>query len=227
MGDPLTPPGSTRRTTIHRLPEKAVPNRATAYAILDAGLLAHVAHQGDDGPVLTPLAYARDQDRLLMHGSRASRTMRALASGVPAVVNVTLLDGVVLARSLFESSMHYRSVTAFGSAIELPDDEVDEALRVMSEHMLPGRYADARHPAPQELKATLTIAFPLDEIAVKISDGEPLDTDEDHADPRISALWAGVVPIESRWGAPRADDATPVGTPSPNYIASWTPPGKP
>lgn len=202
-----------------------MPNRATAYAILDAGLLAHVAHQGDDGPVLTPLAYARDQDRLLMHGSRASRTMRALASGVPAVVNVTLLDGVVLARSLFESSMHYRSVTAFGSAIELPDDEVDEALRVMSEHMLPGRYADARHPAPQELKATLTIAFPLDEIAVKISDGEPLDTDEDRADPRVAALWAGIVPIESRWGTPRVDDRTLPGTPAPDYIASWPPPG--
>lgn len=225
MGDPLAPPGSTRRTTLHRLPEKAVHDRATAYAILDAGLVAHVGYQSESGPMLTPIAYARDEDRLLMHGSRASRTMRALASGVPAVVNVTLLDGVVLARSLFESSMHYRSVTVFGTALEVPADEVDEALRMLSDHMLPGRYAEARHPTPQELKATLTVAFPLDEIAVKVSAGEPLDTDEDRADARVAALWAGIVPIESRWGTPRADDVTPSGTPAPPYITSWPPPG--
>jgi nitroimidazol reductase NimA-like FMN-containing flavoprotein (pyridoxamine 5'-phosphate oxidase superfamily) len=225
MVDPLAPPGSTRRTTIHRLPEKAVHDREMAYAILDAGLLAHVAHQGDDGLVLTPLGYARDGDRLLMHGSRASRTMRALASGTPAVVNVTLLDGVVLARSLFESSMHYRSVTAFGSSYEIPADEVDAALRVLSEHLLPGRYPDARHPSSRELEATLTIAFPLDEIAVKISNAEPIDTDEDRADARVAALWAGIVPIESRWGTPRADDVTPSGAPAPRYITSWSPPG--
>jgi hypothetical protein len=226
MVDPLAPPGSTRRTTVHRLPDKAIHDRAVAYAILDAGLLAHVAFLGDDGPALTPMGYARDGERLLMHGSRASRTMRALASGTPAVANVTLLDGVVLARSLFESSMHYRSVTAFGTACELPADEVDEALRIMSEHMLPGRYSEARRPTQQELRATITIAFPLDEIAVKVSAGAPEDTDEDREDPRIAALWAGTVPIVSQWGPPRADDLTPTGTPAPEYIATWLPPGR-
>lgn len=226
MDDSLAPPGSTKRTTIHRLPDKAVQDRSVAYAILDAGLMAHVAVSGGEGPSLTPLGYARDGDRLLMHGSRASRTMRALASGTPAVVNVTLLDGLVLARSLFESSMHYRSVTAYGSAREVPDAEVSEALRVLSEHMLPGRWSEARHPTPQELKATLTVEMALDEIAVKISAAEPIDTDEDLADPRIASLWAGIVPIDSRWGTPRADDTTPAGTPIPGYIAAWPPPGR-
>lgn len=226
MDDSLAPPGSTRRTTIHRLPDKAVHDRDIAYAILDAGLLAHVALQGADGLTVTPLGYARAGDRLLMHGSRASRTMRALASGTPAVVNVTLLDGLVLARSLFESSMHYRSVTAFGSAREVPENEALDALRILSEHMLPGRWSEARHPTPQELKATLTVELPLTEIAIKISDEEPVDTDEDRADPRIARLWAGIVPIDSRWGTPRADDTTPSGTPTPDYIHAWPPPGR-
>lgn len=226
MVDPLAAPGSSPRTRIHRLPEKAVHDRAAAYAILDSGLLAYVALVVDDEPVLSPLGYGRLGDELVLHGSRASRLMKALASGTPACVNVTLLDGLVMARSLFESSMHYRSVTAHGSARELAGEEVLPALRALSERLLPHRWEEARHPTAPELKATITVAFPLDDIAVKVSSGPPIDTDEDRDDPRIAALWAGTIPILRSWGSPVADEATPPGVASPAYIASWPPPGQ-
>lgn len=225
MVDPLAAPGSTPRTRIHRLPDKAVHDRDAAYAILDAGLIAHVAVVVDGDIVLSPLGYGRLDNAVIVHGSRASRLMKALAAGSPVCLNVTLLDGVVMARSLFESSMHYRSVTAHGSAHELADEEVLPALRALSERLLPHRWDEARHPTAQELKATITVALPLDEIAVKVSAGAPTDTEEDRSDPRIAALWAGIIPIVRGWGKPRADEVTPPGTPPPAYIDSWPAPG--
>ena len=227
MGDPLADPGSTSRTRIHRLPEKAVHDRDVAYAILDAGLVGHVAVNIDGQPHVTPMGYGRHGDDIVLHGSRASRLMKALASGAPLCLNVTLLDGMVMARSLFESSMHYRSATVYGSAHEVSDDALMPALEALSEHLMPGRWNQARQPSPKELRATLTLAVPLDEIAVKVSAEEPVDTPEDHEDPRIAALWAGVIPIERAWGVPRADDRTPPGSPAPAIIASWNPPSSP
>jgi nitroimidazol reductase NimA-like FMN-containing flavoprotein (pyridoxamine 5'-phosphate oxidase superfamily) len=164
----------TERTRIRRLPEKAVEDRAVLHAILDAARVAHVGIVEDDGaPVVVPVGCARDGDRLLLHGSTGSRLFRRLASGVELCATVTLLDGMVLARSAFESSMHYRCAMVFGHAVEV-DDKV-AALRVMSEAWLPGRWETLRPPNPRELAATMVVALPLTEWSVKVSDAPPDD----------------------------------------------------
>lgn len=222
MDHPLAAPGSTPQTRIHRLPDKAVNDRTVAYAILDTGLVAHVGVIVDGVPVVSPMGYGRQEDAIVLHGSRASRLMKAMAAGAPLCVNVTLLEGLVVARSLFESSMHYRSVTILGRAREVPADALLPALQALSDHLLPGRWSEARQPTAQELRATLTVSLPLDEIAVKVSAGPPEDTDEDRSDPRIAASWAGIVPLESRWGHPIPDASTPPGVLPPASLDSWT-----
>lgn len=222
MDHPLAAPGSTPRTRIHRLPDKAVHDRDVAYAILDAGLVAHVGVVIDDTPVVAPMGYGRQGDAIVLHGSRASRLMKAMAAGSPLCVNVTLLEGLVVARSLFESSMHYRSVTVLGCAREVTGDALLPALQALSEHLLPGRWSEARHPTAQELKATLTVSLPLDELAVKVSAGPPDDTDEDRSDPGIANSWAGIVPLHYRWGHPIPDASTPPGVLPPASFATWT-----
>lgn len=187
----------THRTRIRRLPEKAVGDLAVLHAILDAARVAHVGFADEDGrPVVIPTGAARAGDRLLLHGSTASRMYRRLATGVEACVTVTLLDGMVLARSAFESSMHYRSAVLFGRASEV-DDKV-AAVRAMSEAWLPGRWDTLRPPTTKELAATMVLALPLDEWSVKVSDGPP-DDDPDDLD---APVWAGVLPITTSYGAP-------------------------
>ena len=216
----LAPPGSTPRTRVKRLPEKAVTDRATAYAILDAGLVAHVAVVTDGQPYVVPVGYARRGDEVIFHGSSASRLFTTLAKGAPTCLTVTLLDGLVLARSLFESSMHYRTVMALGACRRLEGDEEVSALLDLSERLMPGRTAEARHPAPQELKATITLALPLDEISVKVGDGPPEDLPEDLVDPVYSRIWAGYVPITESLGEPVADELAQ-GIPVPVYVREW------
>jgi len=145
----LPAPGASARTRIRRLPEKSVTDRDIAYAILDAALVAHVAVVVDGQPYVVPVAVARRGDEAICHGSSASRLFTALADGAPTCLTVTLLDGLVLARSLFESSMHYRSVMALGTARRLQGDEEVAALLHLSEHLMPGRTSEARHPRPQ------------------------------------------------------------------------------
>ena len=186
----------TDRTRIRRLPEKGVEDVAVLHAILDAARVAHVAFVDDGHPVNIPTGAARDGDRLLLHGSTGSRMYRRLASGVDVCVTVTLLDGMVLARSAFESSMHYRSAMVFGRATEVHDKAA--ALRTMSEAWLPGRWDTLRPPTPRELAATTVLALPLDEWSVKVSDGPPEDPDEDLDAP----VWAGVLPIVTSYGEP-------------------------
>ena len=216
----LPDPGSTARTRVKRIPEKAVTEREVAYAILDAGLMAHVAVVTDNQPYVVPVGYARRGDEVIFHGSSASRLFRTLAEGAPTCLTVTLLDGLVLARSLFESSMHYRCVMALGTCRRLQGDEEVEALLDLSESLMPGLTADARHPAPQELKATITLALPLDEISVKVGDGPPEDVDEDLVDPVYSRIWAGSVPITESFGTPVADDLA-ADVPLPDYVQEW------
>jgi nitroimidazol reductase NimA-like FMN-containing flavoprotein (pyridoxamine 5'-phosphate oxidase superfamily) len=183
-------PETTQRTRIRRLPEKAVHDVTVLHAILDAARVGHVGFTDEAGlPVVIPTGVARDGDRLLLHGSTGSRLHRRLAQGVDVCVTVTHLDGIVLARSAFESSMHYRSAMVFGRATEV-DDKV-AALRAMSEAWLPGRWEALRAPTTKELAATLVLAVPLDEWSVKLSDGPPTDADEDLDAP----VWAGVLPI--------------------------------
>lgn len=216
----LPSPGSTARTRVKRIPEKAVTQRDVAYAILDAGLMAHVAVITDGQPYVVPVGYARRGDEVIFHGSSASRLFRTLADGAPTCLTVTLLDGLVLARSLFESSMHYRCVMAIGSCRRLEGDEEVSALLDLSESLMPGRTSDARHPAPQELKATITLALPLDEISVKVGNRPPEDLDEDLVDPVYSRIWAGSVPITESFGEPMADELA-ADVPLPDYVRQW------
>ena len=169
--------------------------------VLDEALVAHVAVVDDERPVVLPMACARDGDRLLLHGSTGSRVMRLLAAGAPACATVTLLDGLVLARSAFESSMHYRSVVVFGRAVEVGAEEKEGALRRLTEHLLPGRWDRLRPPHRRELAATTVVGLPLAECSVKVSDGWPDDPDDDLDWP----VWAGVVPLSTTRGRPVPD----------------------
>lgn len=205
----------TPRTRIRRLPEKTVTDPAVRDAILDAGRVAHVGiASASDGPVVLPMAYARDGGRVLVHGSTGSRLVRALTAGAPACLTVTLLDGLVLARSAFESSMNYRCVMAFGTftAVDGEDAKV-EALRRLTEHLLPGRWDLQRPILRREIAATTVLALPLDECSVKVSAGPPDDPTEDLAWP----VWAGVIPIHEHLGQP---------VPAPDLV-SLTYPGAP
>jgi nitroimidazol reductase NimA-like FMN-containing flavoprotein (pyridoxamine 5'-phosphate oxidase superfamily) len=215
----LPRPGSTSRTKIRRLPEKTVHDREVMHAILDAGLVAHVAvTDADNQPYVVPVGYARDGDRVLFHGSTGSRLFRGLAAGQPTCLTVTLLDGLVLARSTFESSMHYRAVMVLGVAQKVTGKSKLAALEVITEHLLPGRWSEARHPSEKELAATLVLALPLDEVSVKVADGPPTDEPDDLSRP----IWAGVVPMREVLGSPIDAPDLQHPYPVPSYVQSWT-----
>ncbi len=181
----------TERSKLRRLPERGSNELEAVYRTLDAGFLAHVGFQVDGQPFVIPTLYGRDGDRLYLHGSAASRMLRKLAEGVPACVTVTLVDGLVLARSAFHHSMNYRSVVAFGTARRVEDARKAEALRVISEHLMAGRWAEVRPPNEKELKATAVLEFTMDEASAKARAGGPVDDEEDYALP----VWAGVLPM--------------------------------
>lgn len=215
----LPEPGSTTRTQVRRLAEKEVRDRAQLNAVLDAGLVAHVTVTDDDGqPYVVPVAFARDGDRVLFHGSTGSRLFRGLSAGQPTCLTVTLLDGLVLARSTFESSMNYRCVMVLGRCSVLEDEAKDAALELITEHLLPGRWAEARHPNPKELAATMVLALPLTEASLKVSAGPP---DDDPADIDLP-VWAGVVPIREVLDAPVAAPDLVAPYPVPDYVTGWT-----
>ncbi len=214
-------PGATARTRIKRIPDRAVIEREALYAVLDAGLVAHIAVVDADQPFVIPVGYARRGDEVLFHGSTASRLMRALAAGQPTCLTVTLLDGLVLARSAFESSMNYRSVMVLGVARRLEGDDELDALRHVSDHLLPGRWSDIRPPAAKERAATMTLALSLDECSVKIRTGGPEDVPGDLTDPRYSQVWGGHVPIHEQFGTPTADEHTDDDAEPPDYIRQW------
>jgi len=204
---------SPARTRIRRLPEKAVTDKAALYAVADAGLVAHVGICTDGQPFVMPCGYARDDDRLLLHGSTGSRLFRALATSTPACVTITLLDGLVVATSLFESSMHYRSAVVFGSGAALRGADKRRSLDVLAEALLPGRLADARPPSRRELAATTVIALPMDEWSVKVSESPPEVVAEDDG----WTPWTGIVPLALQPGTPVTDSG---GRP-PAYVTRW------
>ena len=211
----------TDRTTVRRLPEKQVRDRPVLDAVLDAGRVAHVAVRDQDGqPYVVPVAYARDGDWVLFHGSTASRLFRGLADGAPTCLTVTLLDGLVAARSVFESSMHYRSAMVLGTAAVLTGDDKLRALQQVSEHLMPGRWADARQPNRKELAATLVLSLPLDEWSVKVSDSPPDDAAEDLDLP----VWAGVLPLREVAGDPVPAPDLRGAPPLPAYVGDWAGP---
>ncbi len=195
---PRTP---ASRTAITRIPEKAVRDRAALDLLLDEVILGHIGFVRDGDPVVIPTAVVREGDRLLAHGSTGSGWMRALASGAPACVTVTALDAIVVARSTFESSFHYRSAVLFGSFERLDREAKAQALLSVGERLIPGRTAEVRGSTPRELAATMVLAMPIAEWSLKVSDGWPEDPDDDVA----GEAWAGVVPLTTA----RASTAVP------------------
>jgi uncharacterized protein len=194
----------TERTRVRRLRDRQVRHRATLNEILDTGLVAHVALCLGGEPALLPVAYARDGDRLLIHGSTGAGLLRAAASGAPIAVVVTHVDGLVFAHSLFDSSMNYRSAVIFGTAQVLEGAERIAALRALSDHLMPGRWDEVRPPTGRELAATLVLALPLAEASVKVRTGGPSGSEED------DGTWAGVLPLAVQAGKPvPADDVSP------------------
>ena len=189
----------TPRTELRRHPERASYDRAAADAILDEAIVCHLGLIDDGQPVVIPTTFARDGDVLYVHGSPASRTLRSLATGVPVCLTVTLIDGIVLAKSAFHHSVNYRSVVVFGTATPVADLESKRrALELFVDHIVPGRSADARPPTDTELKGTLVLRLPLAEASVKIRTGGPIDDEEDEAWP----AWAGVIEMATTYDAP-------------------------
>jgi uncharacterized protein len=209
---------STDRSQLRRLPKRGSHELKTIHEILDAGFLAHVGFNVNGQPFVIPTLFGRAGETLYLHGSAASRMLRELSTGVPACVTVTLVDGLVLARSAFHHSMNYRSVVAFGTARKIEDPiHKTEALRVISDHLIAGRWEDVRAPYEQELKATSVLEFAMEEASAKIRSGPPVDDEEDYALP----MWAGVLPLTIRSGQPVPDPRLPAGTAIPEYVNSY------
>ncbi|HLE95381.1 MAG TPA: pyridoxamine 5'-phosphate oxidase family protein [Acidimicrobiia bacterium] len=205
------------KTRIRRLPELAVEGLGQIESILDEGFICHVAYLMDDRPVVIPTLYARDGGRVLLHGSPASGLMLAVKRGSPLSVAVTLVDGLVVARSGFESSANYRSVVIHGNGRLLDGDEHERGLDVLVEALIPGRLADIRRPTTKELRKTAIIAVGLDEVSAKVHAGPPEDSESDLG----TGVWAGVVPFELAAGAPLpAPDLEP-GVDIPDYLTRY------
>lgn len=208
----------TERTTVRRLPGRGNYDRQTIAAILDEALICHVAFVAEGSPVVIPTIHTRIDDTLYFHGSAASRMLRSLKNGVDACVCVTLLDGLVMARSAFHHSMNYRSAVVFGTAREVTDRA--EKLRVLAalvDHVAKGRSLDARAPSEPELKQTLVLSLPITEASAKIRTGPPVDDEEDYALP----IWAGVLPLRLEPQKPIADERLATGIEAPDYLKNY------
>ena len=216
MSEPQMP---TARTRVVREPHRAVYDREAVYRILDEGFLCHAGFVLDGQPFVIPTSYGRNEDSLYIHGSAASRMLRQMKDGVPVCITVTLLDGLVLARSVFNHSMNYRSVVVLAKAT-LVDDPQEKlaALRILSEHILPGRWNDSRQPNERELKATSVLRVPIEEFSAKVRTGPPIDDEEDYSFP----TWAGVVPLKMVAGTPIDDPGLQPGTHPPAYAQPYT-----
>jgi nitroimidazol reductase NimA-like FMN-containing flavoprotein (pyridoxamine 5'-phosphate oxidase superfamily) len=220
---PRRHPPPSPRVRVRLLHERGRYDREAIDAVLDAGLVAHLGFLSEGQPFVIPTLHARVGDDVYVHGSAASRTLRALADGIAACLTVTLLDGIVLARSVFEHSMNYRSVVVLGTAVPVADQEEKRgALEAFTEKLLPGRSAEARPPTPKELRATSVLRLPLDEASAKIRDGGPDDGDTPDAELDV---WAGHVPLVLRALAPVPDPMLRPHIPVPPGIAPYRRPG--
>jgi len=208
----------TERTRVVREPHRGVYDRTEIYKILDEGFVCHVGFETGGQPFVIPTLYARVGDAIYFHGSAASRMLRGAAASVPVCITVTLTDGLVLARSVFNHSMNYRSVVALGKAtlVDSPAEKLG-ALHAFTEKILPGRWEDARQPNEKELKATSILKLPLTEISAKVRSGPVLDDEEDYALP----VWAGIVPLHLQAEAPVRDDRCDPAIPTPAYAVNY------
>jgi nitroimidazol reductase NimA-like FMN-containing flavoprotein (pyridoxamine 5'-phosphate oxidase superfamily) len=200
----------TSRTQVKRLPKRGVYDKVQVHAILDEGIVCHVGFALEGQTYVIPTGYVRVDDRIYLHGSPASRMLGALKEGIDVCLTVTLLDGLVLARSAFHHSMNYRSVVVLGKAKMVTDPaEKVEALRAFVDHVVPGRWDEVRQPTAKELNGTHVLALPLDEVSAKVRTGPPIDDEEDYALP----IWAGVVPLRTGTGEPISDPRLIPGLP--------------
>jgi len=208
----------TERTQVKRLPKRGNYERETVYSILDTGFVCHVGFSVDGQPFVIPTNYGRSGDTLYLHGSAASRMLKTLSGGVPVCVTVTHVDGLVLARSAFHHSVNYRSVVILGKAqlVEDPAEKM-EALRIFTEHVMKGRWNDVRIPTEQELKATVVLSLPLEEVSAKVRTGGPIDDEADYALP----VWAGVLPLETVAKPPLPDTQRKNDPPIPEYLKNY------
>ena len=208
----------TERTQVKRLPKRGHYERETVYSILDTAFVCHVGFCVDGQPFVIPTNFGRSGDTLYLHGSAASRMLKTLSGGVPVCVTVTHVDGLVLARSAFHHSVNYRSVVILGKAqlVEDPAEKM-EALRIFTEHVMKGRWNDVRIPTEQELKATIVLSLPLEEVSAKVRTGGPIDDEADYALP----VWAGVLPLETVAKTPLPDAQRKNDPPVPEYLKNY------
>jgi hypothetical protein len=208
----------TDRTQVKRLPKRGHYERETVYSILDTAFVCHVGFSVDGQPFVIPTNFGRSGDTLYLHGSAASRMLKTLSGGVPVCVTVTHVDGLVLARSAFHHSVNYRSVVILGKAqlVEDPAEKM-EALRIFTEHVMKGRWNDVRIPTEQELKATIVLSLPLEEVSAKVRTGGPIDDEADYALP----VWAGVLPLETVAKTPMPDAQRKNDPPIPEYLKNY------
>jgi uncharacterized protein len=206
------------RTRVVREPQRGIYDREAVYKILDEGFICHVGFTVDGQPYVIPTMFARVGDALYFHGSAASRMLRGASAGIPVCITVTLADGLVLARSVFNHSMNYRSVVALGKAelVGAPEEKL-AALHAFTEKILPGRWNDARQPNEQELKATSILRLQLTEVSAKVRTGPPEDDAVDYA----LRVWAGVVPLKLASGEPIRDERCDLAIAVPAYLADW------
>ncbi|HEY9659788.1 MAG TPA: pyridoxamine 5'-phosphate oxidase family protein, partial [Allocoleopsis sp.] len=209
----------TSRTQIRRLPQRGEYDRNTIYRILDEAFICHVGFVVDNQPFIIPTAYGRIDDRLYIHGSPASRMLRALKQDIEVCVTITLIDGLVLARSAFHHSMNYRSVVVFGKAtvVETPEEKLT-ALKAFTDHIIPDRWAEVRQPTPQEVAGTLVLSLPLSEASAKIRSGAPNDDEADYALP----VWAGEIPLKMTAAAPIPDSRLLPNIQPPDYAQHYS-----
>jgi len=218
-------PPPSERVRLRRKRHRGSHERGVIDAILDEALIAHLGIVDEDGqPFVIPTLHARSGDVVYCHGSTASRTLRALASGAPACLTVSLIDGLVLARAAMHHSANYRSAMLIGRATIVEDlGEKRAALRAVVEHIVPGRWDDVRAPSENELSATAVLAIPIDEASAKVRSGGPVDDEEDYALP----AWAGVIPLASEIRAPQPDQRLRAGIATPPYVTGYRRPGSP
>jgi len=215
MTKPIT---RTERTRLRRLPKRGNFDRDTIYSLLDEALICHVGFVIDGQPYVIPTGYGRIGDQLYIHGSAASRMVRSLSEGIDVCVTVTLIDGLVIARSAFHHSVNYRSVVILGKAELVTDaDEKNLALEAITNHFVPDRWADVRWPNELELKATSVLRLPIEEASAKIRTGDPIDDEEDYD----LDVWAGVVPLELGPGTPTDDARLKESIAPPEYITNY------
>jgi nitroimidazol reductase NimA-like FMN-containing flavoprotein (pyridoxamine 5'-phosphate oxidase superfamily) len=213
----------TERTTLKRLPKRAEYDHATVHQILDEAFICHVGFVADGKPIVIPTSYVRVEGDLYIHGSAASRMLRSLEEGIDVCVTVTLIDGLVLARSAFHHSINYRSVVIFGTATVVDDpDEKLKALHAFTDHVVPGRWEEVRLPTEAEIRATLVLKLPLVEVSAKVRVGPPIDDEDDYE----LSVWAGVVPLNLRAGAPVDDDRLTAGIEAPDYARNYARPAR-